>query len=79
MQRVAVRGDPRLLPDRGRSGANGPAEVRPGGGKSAYSSLALVLAGTVALLAGCLFAARSILSSQEAIDYEVTRSLSLGS
>ena len=44
-----------------------------------YSSLALVLAGTVALLVGCLFAARSIMISQNAIDYEVNRSLSLGS
>jgi len=44
-----------------------------------YSSLALVLAGTVALLVGCLFAARSIVSSEDAIDYEVNRSLSLGS
>jgi hypothetical protein len=44
-----------------------------------YSSLALVLAGTVALLAGCLFAAISIVTSQDAIDYEVNRSLSLGS
>jgi len=45
----------------------------------AYSSLALVLAGTVALLFGCLYAARSIMVSQDAIDYEVNRSLSLGS
>ena len=44
-----------------------------------YASLALVLAGTVALLIGCVFAARSIMSSQDAIDYEVNRSLSLGS
>jgi hypothetical protein len=45
----------------------------------AYSSLALVLAGTVALLVGCLFAARSIMTSDEAIDYEVKRSLAMGS
>jgi Protein of unknown function (DUF2721) len=44
-----------------------------------YSSLALVLAGTVALLVGCLFAARSIMISQDAVDYEVNRSLTLGS
>ena len=44
-----------------------------------YSSLALVLAGTLALLVGCVFAARSIMISQDAIDYEVNRSLSLGS
>jgi len=46
---------------------------------TAYSSLALVLAGTVAILAGCLFAAASIMMSKDAIDYEVKRSLSLGS
>ncbi len=46
---------------------------------TAYSSLALVLAGTVAILSGCLFAAASIVLSKDAIDYEVKRSLSLGS
>jgi hypothetical protein len=45
----------------------------------AYASLALVLAGTVAILLGCLFAASSIMISQDAIAFEVTRSLSLGS
>jgi hypothetical protein len=42
-------------------------------------ALALVLAGTATLLAGLLFAARSIMISQDAIDYEVRRALSLGS
>jgi len=45
----------------------------------AYSSLALVLAGTIALLVGCIFAAASIMTSDDAIDYEVKRSLTLGS
>jgi hypothetical protein len=43
------------------------------------TALALVLAGTVTLLGGLLFAARSIMISQDAIDYEVRRALSLGS
>jgi hypothetical protein len=43
------------------------------------TALALVLAGTVTLLAGLVFAARSIMISQDAIDYEVRRALSLGS
>ncbi len=51
----------------GRSGAAGTA------------ALALVLAGTVMLLGGLLFAARSIIISMDAIDYEVRRALSLGS
>lgn len=51
----------------GRSGAAGTA------------ALALVLAGTVMLLGGLLFAARSIMISMDAIDYEVRRALSLGS
>jgi len=38
-----------------------------------------VLAGTVMLLGGLLFAARSIIISTDAIDYEVRRTLSLGS
>jgi hypothetical protein len=42
-------------------------------------ALALVLFGTVTLLAGLLLAARSIMISQDAIDYEVARALSLGS
>jgi hypothetical protein len=43
------------------------------------AALALVLLGTVALLAGLVLAARSIMISQHAIDYEVARALSLGS
>jgi hypothetical protein len=43
------------------------------------AALALVLAGTVMLLGGLLFAARSIMISMDAIDYEVRRALSLGS
>jgi hypothetical protein len=42
-------------------------------------ALALVLLGTVTLLAGLLLSARSIMISQDAIDYEVARVLSLGS
>jgi hypothetical protein len=42
-------------------------------------ALALVLAGTVMLLAGLVSAARSIIISTDAIDYEVQRTLSLGS
>ncbi len=37
------------------------------------------LAGTVMLLGGLAFAARSIMISMDAIDYEVRRALSLGS
>ena len=51
----------------GRSGAAGTA------------ALALVLAGTVMVLGGLLLAARSIMISMDAIDYEVRRALSLGS
>jgi Protein of unknown function (DUF2721) len=43
------------------------------------AGLALVLRGTVTLLAGLVLAARSIMISQDAIDYEVARALSLGS
>ena len=43
------------------------------------AALVLVLAGTVTLLGGLLFAARSIMISMNAIDYEVRRALSLGS
>jgi len=43
------------------------------------AALALVLAGTVTLLGGLLFAARSIMISMDAIDYEVRRTLLLGS
>jgi hypothetical protein len=43
------------------------------------AALVLVLAGTVTLLGGLLFAARSIVISMDAIDYEVRRALTLGS
>jgi hypothetical protein len=43
------------------------------------TALALVLLGTVTLLAGLLLAVRSIMISRDAIDYEVARTLSLGS
>jgi len=43
------------------------------------AALALVLAGTIVILVGLLLAAASIMISQDAIDYEVRRSLSLGS
>jgi hypothetical protein len=43
------------------------------------AALVLVLVGTVTLLGGLLFAARSIMISMNAIDYEVRRALSLGS
>ena len=46
---------------------------------SGTTALALVLAGTVMLLGGLLSAARSIIISTDAIDYEVRRTLSLGS
>lgn len=48
-------------------------------GAAGTVALVLVLAGTVTLLGGLLLAARSIMISAEAIDYEVQRSLSLGS
>jgi Protein of unknown function (DUF2721) len=48
-------------------------------GAAGTTALALVLAGTVMLLGGLLFAARSIIISMGAIDYEVRRTLSLGS
>ncbi len=48
-------------------------------GAAGTAALALVLAGTVTLLGGLLFAARSIMISMDAIDYEVRRALSLGS
>ena len=48
-------------------------------GAAGTAALALVLAGTVMLLGGLLFAARSIMISMNAIDYEVRRALSLGS
>ncbi len=48
-------------------------------GAAGTAALALVLAGTVTLLGRLLFAARSIMISMDAIDYEVRRALSLGS
>ncbi len=48
-------------------------------GAAGTVALVLVLAGTVTLLGGLLLAARSIIISAKAIDYEVQRSLSLGS
>jgi hypothetical protein len=45
----------------------------------ANAGLALVLTGTVTIVAGLLLAARSIMVSRDAINYEVERALSLGS
>ena len=53
--------------------------VTASSGAAGTASLVLVLAGTVMLLGGLLFAARSIVISMDAIDYEVRRTLSLGS
>jgi hypothetical protein len=53
--------------------------VTASSGAAGTASLVLVLAGTVMLLGGLLFAARSIIVSTDAIDYEVKRTLSLGS
>jgi hypothetical protein len=53
--------------------------VTNGSGAVGTAALVLVLAGTVTLLGGLLFAARSIMISMDAIDYEVKRALSLGS
>ena len=52
--------------------------VTSGSGGVGTAALALVLLGTVTLLAGLVLAARSIMISQDAIDYEVARILSLG-
>jgi hypothetical protein len=41
-------------------------------------ALVLVLVGTGTLLTGLLFAARSIMTSTDAVDWEVERALSLG-
>ena len=48
-------------------------------GAAGTVALVLVLVGTVTLLGGLLLAARSIMISAKAIDYEVQRTLSLGS
>jgi hypothetical protein len=42
------------------------------------AALVLVLVGTMTLLTGLLFAARSIMVSMDAVHYEVQRALSLG-
>ena len=53
--------------------------VTASSGAAGTAALALVLAGTVMLLGGLVFAARSIMISMDAIDYEVRRALSIGS
>ena len=55
------------------------AAVTSGSGGVGVAALALVLAGTTTLLVGLLMATRSILMSQDAIDSEIRRALSLGS
>jgi len=52
--------------------------VTSGSGAVGTAALALVLAGTVTLLTGLVFAGQSIMISQDAVDYEVGRALSLG-
>ncbi len=54
------------------------AAVTGGSGAAGTVALALVLAGTVMLLGGLLLAARSIMISMDAIDYEVRRALAVG-
>lgn len=49
--------------------------VTDSSGAAGTTALALVLAGTVTLLGGLLFAARSIMISMDAIDYEVARTV----
>jgi hypothetical protein len=53
--------------------------VTDSSGAAGTTGLALVLAGTVILLGGLLLAARSLIISSDAIDYEVRRTLSIGS
>jgi hypothetical protein len=53
--------------------------VTASSGAAGTAALVLVLAGTVMLLGGLPFAARSIIISTDALDYEVQRTLSLGS
>jgi Protein of unknown function (DUF2721) len=53
--------------------------VTDSSGAAGTTGLALVLAGTVILLGGLLLAARSLIISADAIDYEVRRTLSIGS
>ena len=57
--------------------AIGVAVTNRSGGIST-AALVLVLVGTVTLLTGLLFAARSIMGSMDAVHYEVERALSLG-
>ena len=52
--------------------------VTNGSGGIGTAALVLVLVGTVTLLSGLLFAARSIMLSTDAVGYEVERALSLG-
>jgi Protein of unknown function (DUF2721) len=54
------------------------AAVTDGSGAVGIAALVLVLAGTVTLLGGLFFAARSIMVSATAIDYEAERTLALG-
>ncbi len=55
------------------------AAVTSSSGAVGVAALVLVLAGTLTLLVGLLLATRSIVLSQDAIDSEVQRALSLGS
>jgi Protein of unknown function (DUF2721) len=54
------------------------AAVTDDSGAVGIAALVLVLAGTVTLLGGLFFAARSIMVSAGAIDYEADRTLALG-
>ena len=54
------------------------AAVTSSSGAVRVAALVLVLAGTMTLLVGLLLATRSIVLSQDAIDSEVQRALSLG-
>ena len=54
------------------------AAVTVGSEPVGVAALSLVLAGTAASLAGLVLAARSIMVSQDAIDYEVKETLRLG-
>jgi Protein of unknown function (DUF2721) len=54
------------------------AAVTAHSGVVADAALALVLAGTVVILGGVVLAARSLAMSRNAIQYEVSRTLSLG-
>ena len=54
------------------------AAVTSGSERVGLTALSLVLVGTTASLAGLVLAARSIMVSQDAIDYEVNETLRLG-